>query len=188
MESIKLIEPTIEYKAQLIEYVDEFLNDNETIHGGADIQYANSIEEWVEFVKNNKNEETVYKKLVPASTFLLIREEDNKLLGLLNIRHRLNNFLFKRGGNISYSIKKSERQKGYGYKILKLAIVEAKKINIDKLLITCNDDNIPSQKIIEKNNGVLENIIEIKNEKKRRYWIDLSEVDNGNNNKNKNKI
>lgn len=173
MEDIKLIEPTLEYKEQLLIYIEEFLKDNETIHGGADIQYANSIEDWIESVYKNKNEETVYKKLVPASTFLLIREDDDKLLGLVNIRHRLNEFLFKRGGHISYSIKKSERNKGYGKMILKLAIEESKKLGIEKLLIPCDNDNIPSMKIIEANGGVLEKIIEIKGIEKRRYWIDL---------------
>lgn len=173
MEKVKLIEATIDYEKELIEYIREFQETGETIHGGADIQYKKNIEEWLQANENNKREETVEKNLMPASSFILIRENDKKLLGLLNIRHKLNDFLYRRGGHIGYSIKTTEREKGYGYEILRLALAEAKKLGLDRVLVTCDENNMASRKIIEKNKGVLENIVSIGEEELRRYWIEV---------------
>ena len=108
---------------------------------------------------------------VPSTELWLI---DNKeLIGRTNIRHVLNDWLLEIGGHIGYWIRPSKRNQGYGTQILKLALDEAKKLGIDRVLVTCDEDNEGSRKIIEANGGVLENIVPNgpDNPMKRRYWI-----------------
>lgn len=96
-------------------------------------------------------------------------------MGHANIRHALNDSLRLKNGNIGYHIAPTHRRKGYGTKILALALIEAKKIGLNKVLITCDENNLGSTKIIEKNGGVLANIIEIEGDafRTKRYWIEL---------------
>lgn len=110
---------------------------------------------------------------VTANTFFTVRKEDNKLVGIINIRHKLNNYLLNYGGHIGYSILPSERRKGYAYRQLLLGLNFCKKLNIDKVLVTCKEYNIGSIKTIEKAGGILENTIfnESKGVNERRYWI-----------------
>jgi len=79
----------------------------------------------------------------------------------------------KTGGNLGYYIRPSARNKGYGTKILELALVKAKKLGLQKVLITCDESNIPSKKIIEKNKGQFQDKVTGEGEAKLRYLIDL---------------
>lgn len=94
---------------------------------------------------------------------------------MIDIRHRLNEFLLNFGGNIGYSVRKSERRKGYATEMLKLALKKCIELNIKKVLITCNKDNIGSAKTIISNGGILENEIFDPDDNKmtQRYWITL---------------
>ena len=108
--------------------------------------------------------------MVPATHFWLI--DGQRYLGDLDLRHCLNDSLRRYGGHIGYTIRPSERRKGYGKLVCKLGIQEARKRGIDDILITCDDDNIASCKIIEANGGVLRDKID--NQRgvlTRRYWI-----------------
>ena len=109
--------------------------------------------------------------MVPASRFWLIGAE-NRYLGDVDVRHHLNEALGRFGGHIGYKIRPSERRKGYGKLICRLGIEEARKLGIGDILITCDDDNIGSCKIIEANGGQLQDKID--NDRAvltRRYWI-----------------
>lgn len=113
---------------------------------------------------------------VKATTFWLIDKE--KFIGEINIRHELNSSLMNYGGNIGYEIRQSECCKNYGTKMLSMALIYCKEtLNLNKVLITCDDDNIGSIKVIENNGGVLEN--KVKNSLSRgnvitrRYWIHI---------------
>ena len=92
---------------------------------------------------------------------------------MLNFRKNLNEFLLQSAGHIGYSVAPSERRKGYATKMLQLALQEAPKYGLTKVLITCTDDNVGSIGVIENNGGVLEDIRidPYDNELTRRYWI-----------------
>lgn len=85
------------------------------------------------------------------------------------LRHRLNEHLLMHGGHVGYSVRPTERGKGYGKLILAEIIKEARKMGIDRLLLTCDDTNTRSRNVIESNNGKLENIVD----GNCRYWITL---------------
>ena len=125
---------------------------------------------------NFRNGIDIPKGLLPRTILWLI--DNDEFIGFVDIRHGLDDILIKRGGHIGYLIKYTKRRQGYGYKQFELALEYIKKtFDFDKLLVTCDDDNIPSIKIIERYGGVLENKLEnVVDDKKiitRRYWINL---------------
>jgi predicted acetyltransferase len=111
--------------------------------------------------------------LVP-NTFL-VGVVGKRIVGRLSIRHVLNDFLATFGGHVGYGVVPSERRKGYGTKLLSLALPIAASLGLSRLLVTCDDDNTGSRKIIEKNGGVFEGLVKDTSEMvaKRRYWIEL---------------
>lgn len=113
--------------------------------------------------------------LVPAHTFFCIHPEEQQIVWAIQIRHHINHpNLIHRWGHIGYGILPSHRRKWYATKMLYLALWEAKKIGLDKVLITCDTDNIASKKVIERNNGILESKESDKKWKEfYRYWITL---------------
>ena len=117
------------------------------------------------------SEDTVPKGLVPSTTYLAIREIDNYIVGMVDIRHYLNEFLTQVGGNIGYDVRKSERNKGYAKQMLKFALEKCKELKIKKVLITCDEDNIASEKVILSANAKFEDIRNIDDENKKRFWI-----------------
>lgn len=173
---MELVLPTVKYKESYLEALKEFENDTE--NNGTNFQKPKENESFEDFVNHFYDEMkgiNLPEGYVPATMFWLI--DNGEFIGRVQIRHELTSELFKHGGNIGYYIRPSKRKLGYGKKILEMALVEAKKIGFEKVLLSCNDDNTGSAKIIEVNGGVLENILEPTNEKEkktRRYWITIA--------------
>jgi predicted acetyltransferase len=109
---------------------------------------------------------------VESSTYWLI-DHGNKVLGAVDIRHRINENLSCRGGHIGYGIRPSERRKSYASKMLFLALYICKNMNIPRVLITCSKNNVGSAKTIIKNGGVLDSEGMDNGEAFQRYWINL---------------
>ena len=112
-------------------------------------------------------------RFVP-NTFL-VGVVDDQIVGRLSLRHTLNDFLRRFGGHIGYGVVPSQRKHGYATEMLKQSLPIAKSIGINEVLITCDDDNIPSQKVIEKNGGVFEKKVNNaeSNQLTCHYWIDM---------------
>lgn len=112
---------------------------------------------------------------VPDTLFWLV--DHGEFIGRVSLRHTLNKNLKEYGGHIGYYIRPTKRGMGYGTKALELALVEAKKLGLEKVLVTCDEDNIGSQKVIKKNGGVLQDSINTPLNKRRvglmRWWINL---------------
>jgi predicted acetyltransferase len=110
---------------------------------------------------------------VPFSVFWLV--EDDEFIGEANVRHRLNAYLVKEGGHVGYGIRPSRQRQGYGRLILALALEECRGIGLERVLLTCLQDNVASARIIEANGGELENVIPhpTGRGRLRRYWIAL---------------
>ena len=173
MDKIILVKPNLSYADEIIKYKEESLAESPIINGSAGLDRFSSIEVWLEELKKRSCEDTVPKGLVPSSTYLAVREKDNYIVGMIDIRHYLNEFLKQFGGNIGYSVRKSERNKGYAKQMLKLALEKCKELKIKKVLITCDEDNIASEKVILSANAKLEDIRNVDGENKTRFWIDL---------------
>lgn len=173
MEKIKLILPNLNLKNEIEEYKNEFILNGDSMDGCAGLGNIESFKEWIQILKDNSNISTVREGFVPSSTYMAIRESDNRIVGMIDIRHFLNDYLEKFGGHIGYSVRKSERQKGYAKKMLELALEKCKELNINRVLLTCSKDNIPSMKTILSQGGVLENEVLEGKRITCRYWIDL---------------
>ena len=173
MEKIILVKPDLSYADEIIKYKEESLKESPLINGSASLDRFSSIEDWLEELNKRSSEDTVPKGLVPSSTYLGVREKDNYIVGMIDIRHYLNEYLTQVGGNIGYSVRKSERNKGYAKQMLKLALEKCKELKIKKVLITCDEDNIASEKVILSANAKLEDIRNVDGENKKRFWIDL---------------
>jgi len=128
--------------------------------------HLDNYDGWLKKLENDLDYNNIKPDRVPANTYFAIREKDNKIIGMINIRHKLNDYLLERGGHIGYGVRPTERKKGYATNILSLGLKRCKELGITKVLITCHKDNIGSVKTIQNNNGVLENeIIDDENKK-----------------------
>lgn len=173
MDKIILVKPDLSYADEIIKYKEESLAESPIINGSAGLDRFSSIEIWFEELKKRSCEDTVPKGLVPSSTYLAVREKDNYIVGMIDIRHYLNEYLTQAGGHIGYGVRKTERNKGYAKQMLKLALEKCKELKIKKVLITCDEDNIASEKVILSVNAKLEDIRNVDGENKKRFWIDL---------------
>ncbi len=111
--------------------------------------------------------------LVPDSTFFCVDEDRQKIVGAVNIRHRLNERLLRSGGHIGDGVRPSERGRGIATAMIALALEECRKLGIARVLMVCDKQNVASARSIVKNGGVLENEIRDGDEVLQRYWIDL---------------
>ena len=168
---MELVRPSVKYKDSYIEA------ERELVERKDDVSIDELESDFTSFV-TRLHERSFGKHLkpgyVPESMFWLV--EDDRYIGQARIRHKLNDNLLNIGGHIGYYIRPSMRNKGYGTKILKLALPQAKELGIDRALLTCDETNIGSRKIIEKNGGVLEN--KVPNPEggpdKLRFWVNLN--------------
>ena len=112
---------------------------------------------------------------VPAHLFFLVDTESSRLLGAIHIRHHIDHpNLVEVNGHIGYGICPSERRRGYATRMLALALLEAKKMGLSQLLVTCDDANVGSRKVIESNGGVFERTAFDEGHLSRRYWIKIA--------------
>lgn len=164
---MKLIKPALKYKRSFQNALKEFAKE------GRNEGEPSDVEIYIKTRQQRAKGENLPKGYVPDSTYWLV--DNNQFIGRASVRHYLNNNLKKFGGHIGYAIRSSKREKGYGKQILKLTLLKAKKIGIDNALVTCDESNIASQKIIEKNGGKLKDKVKRENGiLTRRYWIKIN--------------
>ena len=174
--SLKLVRPTHAYEDQVMHYKESMLANHDSFDGCAGLDKVSSYGEWMDF--ENRLKKMYGDGYVPSEVFLAIREEDDKVVGIIDYRHPLSPFLLQYGGNIGYSILPCERGKGYAAEMLRLLLPICKEYGESKVLLTCGKTNLASQRTIIKNGGILEN--EIADDVGlgecgviQRYWITL---------------
>lgn len=175
---IKLIEGEAKY---LDEYKEAYYQSMKKCAEGLikkhDLMFVNPDEvDIIKQMKDNRDISKLKPGYVPSYEYFIVDED--KFIGKVNIRTQLTPRLLQYGGNIGYAIHPKYWNMGYGTKALKLALKKAVKIGLkNKVLITCDEDNVGSYKIIEKCGGILENKVKNKDKEEefltRRYWINL---------------
>ena len=166
--NIKLVKLTSEYKTQLFDIMDEWTSAGEKI-----MPTAIAINDYHDFdyYVNHLCREKEINGIVPETTFFCLDLDRDIFVGAVTVRHYLTERLLN-AGLIGDGIRPSERRKGYGSAMVGLALLEAKKLGINKVLMCCDKRNIASAKTIINNGGVLENEVEVNGIIKQRYWID----------------
>lgn len=184
-QHITLIKPSIEYAGEITSYLKEFRDNGElpqgsalpqgkAMHGGQGMEQYENPADWIEYCRLMEHPETVPNEgWADASQYLAIREFDGKLIGLLNIRHRLTPRLEMDGGHIGYSVRPCQRRKGYAKEILRLGLDECRKLGFDSVLVTCKASNEASQRTIIANGGVLERTVFYDGFERKHYRIKL---------------
>ena len=165
--------PTGENASEIASYRKEFLDACEVIDGAGPLAKIEDPEEYIRFCAESEN-------LPPPATtstrFFLVRKSDGRILGLIQIRYRLNEYLEKVGGHIGYSVRPSERRKGYAKMMLSMALPLCREAGYDHVMISCATTNIASEKTIRANGGVYESTVwdSKTNTNYKRFLITLS--------------
>lgn len=178
MEKLLLITPNSSFSEQIASYRQEFLNADSSMDGCGSLRRMEDPAEWLEQTESLLHKDTVPTNWVQSTQFIYVRQNDSTIVGMIQVRHYFNDFLEKFGGHIGYSVRPSERRKGYATKMLHDCLPFCKRIGLEKVLVTCDDDNIGSRKTIISNGGLYESTVFEPDEKVnlQRYWIDLSHM------------
>ena len=168
---IKLKRPIKENEAEALAFKQEFIDNGEqTINGSELLDQMDSYDEWLKSVSDNTSPETVNPSWVVTDTYFAFDEND-RLVGVIDLRHELNDFL-KDFGNSGYSVRPSERRKGYATEMLRLIIERAAEIGLGKLQLSVERTNEPSVKTILKNGGKYERSFTFQGEEADVYMIE----------------
>lgn len=127
------------------------------------------FDEFVQMVDDHRHGRSIDDGWV-ESTWLLA-DVDGVVVGRSSIRFDLNELLSIEGGHIGYAVRPEQRRRGYATEILRQSLVVARAGGVEDVLVTCNDENVGSAKVIEANGGRLENIVDVDGVALRRYWI-----------------
>jgi predicted acetyltransferase len=175
MSELELRLPTLQHKQEAEHFKNDFFEVEENLIYGSALFDKMEYEKWLVQNTNNRHESTVGSNWVVATTFFAVRKRDQKIVGMIDIRHNLkHDFLSQYGGHIGYSVRPGERKKGYATEMLKEGLEYVKSLNIEKVMVSCYADNIPSIKTIEKFNGVLSEVKPYPDGKLINiYWINL---------------
>lgn len=171
-QKIHLREPDEGDREQVMAYREEFLAIGSRMDGTSALDKYADFDAWLAQLRKLKDPATTPAGLVPATEYLALDEHEH-LVGMTNLRHRLNDYLLTYGGHIGYSVRPSERQNGYATQMLRLTLEKAKERDIEKVRICCDHYNVASAKTIRANGGVLEDeqFDSSDGTLTQRYWI-----------------
>lgn len=176
MGEIILIRPSPEHAGQVMQLKAELLaaNDEDSFAGCSWLQDYDDYGSWLALLARMENPMTVPEGSVPSSAYLAVRTSDNRVVGIIDLRHHIDHpVLGLWGGHIGYTVRPSERGKGYAKAMLRLNLENARALGLEKVMVTCSPSNPASERTILACGGVFEKDVSVDGETIRRYWIEL---------------
>ncbi len=167
----RLVLPNKKYKKSWISYIKSYIENKEKIIPGDFAKNGENFDTMLLRLKNKREGINLQNNQVKSILYWAINDND-EIIGAIDLRCELNE-LYNYLGNIAYGVKHSERNKGNGTKLLKLGLKKCEKLGMNKILITCEENNVPSQKVIINNNGIFESKVNFNNTNILKYWIEL---------------
>lgn len=157
MERLLLREPVFADEEIIQEYIREMQTNNNELAGGIILEKCQSIRKYI--LLREEYRKTFPTRKIPYTMYLAIRKADNALVGLIDVRDYINKNTGEKQGerDIGYSVRPTERQKGYGKEMLKLLLDKLKNSDLDKVIARCSKSNIGSRNILIANGGILIN-------------------------------
>lgn len=174
MDELELILPEAAYAEAIRSYRQEFLDARDSMDGTGALRRLADPMEWLAHVESLSRPETVPEKWVLMTQFLCIRTSDRQLVGMIQVRHHFNDYLEHYAGHIGYSVRPSERRKGYATWMLGRVLPYCRSIGLDRVLVSCEESNEGSRRTILTNGGVYESTVFEPGKQLRleRYWIE----------------
>jgi predicted acetyltransferase len=171
---MKLIDPTATLEASHASLVNEFRERDEPLIPWIIGEPYGTFAEYVATLLRARDGVGLSAGFVPHSTFWLV-DGAGEIVAVSNLRHELNETLRAHGGHIGYGVRPSVRGRGYATELLRLTLIEARRLGIERALVTCDKFNAASARVIEKNGGKLEDerFVPELNKTIGRYWIEL---------------
>ena len=175
MDELYLTRPSLAYAAQIAACRQEFLDRGERIDGSSRLEDYLDPRSWLAWLDALSVSETCPDGFVVGTQWLCVRASDDRVVGMVNLRHTLNDYLLNIGGHIGYSTRPDERTKGYAKAMLGMALKEAAKLGLNNVLITCYRSNEASRRTILAWGGVMENEFWYEDEGDfvQRYWVEV---------------
>lgn len=173
---LKLVRPGAAHEAAVMDYLNAFRESGEGFHGMGWLEQYDDYTAWLNWLEREAVADALAPNLVPATTYLALEQSGGQLVGMANIRHRLNDALLRYGGHIGYSVHPGARRKGYGTEILRLALEQCAALGIDRALISCSKANEASRRVILSAGGVLESEVMFEGRPGERYWTPVPHV------------
>ena len=177
MNGFLLIKPDEDHRQEIHDYRREFLDEGSPFHGDTGLQHFEDVSEWIDYCRRHEHEETVPEGRAVGEQYMLVREGDSRILGMISLRPYLNDYLAEHAGHIGYGVRPSERRKGYATLMLSMGLDRCREHGLESVLLVCLPENQPSRRTIVACGGVFERMTIGGEEVMERYWISLGDAE-----------